>query len=299
MTVAISRRRRRRAPRPWSAPRPATPRPRRRRTPPGPGCCRRAGARRARSRPASWPRRSCTAPRCCRSTATSTTACELARKLADDYPVALVNSVNPVRIEGQKTAAFEIVDVLGDAPDVHVLPVGNAGNISAYWHGYTQYASAGKATRTPADVGLPGRGRRAAGARPAGARPRDRGHRDPDRQPRLVEAGRGRARRVRRADRGRHRRADPRRAGVLAARGRRLRRAGVGGRRRRACWPSSDRGEIESGLQIVVTVTGHGLKDIDTALSGRSGSGRGRDGRLLVAASVCGLMATRVRSGHA
>jgi threonine synthase len=57
----------------------------------------------------------------------------LARGLSEEYPVALVNSVNPFRIEGQKTAAFEIVDTLGDAPDVHCLPVGNAGNITAYW----------------------------------------------------------------------------------------------------------------------------------------------------------------------
>ncbi|QMU72537.1 threonine synthase [Streptacidiphilus sp. P02-A3a] len=64
----------------------------------------------------------------------------LARDLSDKYPVALVNSVNPVRIEGQKTAAFEIVDMLGDAPDIHVLPVGNAGNITAYWKGYREYA---------------------------------------------------------------------------------------------------------------------------------------------------------------
>lgn len=64
----------------------------------------------------------------------------LARELADTYPVALVNSVNPYRLAGQKTAAFEIVDDLGDAPDLHVLPVGNAGNISAYWMGYTEYA---------------------------------------------------------------------------------------------------------------------------------------------------------------
>ena len=64
---------------------------------------------------------------------------ELARKLAAEYPVALVNSVNPDRLQGQKTAAFEIVDELGDAPDVHCLPVGNAGNITAYWKGYTEY----------------------------------------------------------------------------------------------------------------------------------------------------------------
>ncbi|WP_051839222.1 threonine synthase [Streptomyces sp. NRRL F-5126] len=73
----------------------------------------------------------------------------LARSLADNYPVSLVNSVNPARIEGQKTAAFEIVDALGDAPDLHVLPVGNAGNITAYWKGYKEYAADGPAARTP------------------------------------------------------------------------------------------------------------------------------------------------------
>jgi threonine synthase len=64
---------------------------------------------------------------------------DLCRDLSKNYPVTLVNSVNPFRIEGQKTAAFEIVDVLGGAPDVHCLPVGNAGNITAYWKGYTEY----------------------------------------------------------------------------------------------------------------------------------------------------------------
>jgi threonine synthase len=68
---------------------------------------------------------------------------KLARELADRYPVALVNSVNPYRIEGQKTAAFEIVDGLGVAPDIHCLPVGNAGNITAYWLGYREYAAEG------------------------------------------------------------------------------------------------------------------------------------------------------------
>jgi threonine synthase len=63
----------------------------------------------------------------------------LARDLSEHYPVALVNSVNPDRIEGQKTAAFETCDVLGAAPDVHCLPVGNAGNITAYWRGYVEY----------------------------------------------------------------------------------------------------------------------------------------------------------------
>ena len=77
----------------------------------------------------------------------------LARKLASAYPVELVNSVNPARIEGQKTASFEIVDVLGDAPDIHCLPVGNAGNITAYWRGYREYhrdsEQPGPATRLP------------------------------------------------------------------------------------------------------------------------------------------------------
>jgi threonine synthase len=82
---------------------------------------------------------------------------DLARGLSEKYPVALVNSVNPVRIEGQKTAAFEIVDALGDAPDIHVLPVGNAGNITAYWKGYREYAC-------PSPASVEGGGGRGAGA---------------------------------------------------------------------------------------------------------------------------------------
>jgi threonine synthase len=67
----------------------------------------------------------------------------VARDLAEHHPVSLVNSVNAYRIEGQKTAAFEVVDALGRAPDVHCLPVGNAGNITAYWKGYVEYAADG------------------------------------------------------------------------------------------------------------------------------------------------------------
>jgi len=78
----------------------------------------------------------------------------LASKLSLDYPVALVNSVNPDRLEGQKTAAFEIVAALGDAPDIHCLPVGNAGNISAYWMGYKEDHADGNATRTPRMFGF-------------------------------------------------------------------------------------------------------------------------------------------------
>jgi threonine synthase len=86
---------------------------------------------------------------------------ELARKTAADYPVTLVNSVNPVRIIGQKSAAFEICDELGEAPDVHCLPVGNAGNITAYWAGYSEYAADGVVKNTPRMFGF-----QAAGAAP-------------------------------------------------------------------------------------------------------------------------------------
>ncbi|MEV6904444.1 threonine synthase [Amycolatopsis sp. NPDC051372] len=86
---------------------------------------------------------------------------ELARKTSADYPVTLVNSVNPVRIAGQKTAAFEVCDALGQAPDIHCLPVGNAGNITAYWAGYSEYAEDGVVKNTPRMFGF-----QAAGAAP-------------------------------------------------------------------------------------------------------------------------------------
>lgn len=73
----------------------------------------------------------------------------IVRELSSNYPVALVNSVNPYRLQGQKTAAFEVIDALGDAPDIHVLPVGNAGNISAYWMGYNEYAGRTTAASLP------------------------------------------------------------------------------------------------------------------------------------------------------
>ena len=85
-------------------------------------------------------------------------ALEAVRDLTSRYPVALMNSVNPDRLEGQKTAAFEIVDVLGDAPDYLVLPVGNAGNITAYWKGFREYHSAGRSTRLPRMIGAQAEG---------------------------------------------------------------------------------------------------------------------------------------------
>lgn len=80
-------------------------------------------------------------------------ALAIVRDLSERYPVTLVNSVNPFRIEGQKTAAFEVVDQLGDAPDVLAIPVGNAGNITAYWKGFREYHEGGKATRLPRMLG--------------------------------------------------------------------------------------------------------------------------------------------------
>ena len=86
---------------------------------------------------------------------------DIARALGDNYPIALVNSVNPTRLQGQKTAAFEIVDALGDAPDIHCLPVGNAGNITAYWKGYKEYYKDGMSSQLPQMYGF-----QAAGAAP-------------------------------------------------------------------------------------------------------------------------------------
>ena len=81
--------------------------------------------------------------------------------MAADYPVALVNSVNPSASRGRRPRRSRSCDALGDAPDIHCLPVGNAGNITAYWMGYQEYEGAGDATRAPADVGF-----QAAGAAP-------------------------------------------------------------------------------------------------------------------------------------
>jgi threonine synthase len=80
-------------------------------------------------------------------------ALQLVRRIADEHPIVLVNSLNPYRIEGQKTGAFEICDVLGRAPDYHFIPVGNAGNITAYWRGYREYHQAGKVKSLPRMMG--------------------------------------------------------------------------------------------------------------------------------------------------
>ena len=88
-------------------------------------------------------------------------ALKLAREITDKYPITLVNSLNPYRIEGQKTGAFEICDVLGGPPDFHAIPVGNAGNITAYWKGYKEYFAYHKIKRLPRMIGF-----QAAGAAP-------------------------------------------------------------------------------------------------------------------------------------
>lgn len=76
-------------------------------------------------------------------------ALALVRDITASFPITLVNSVNPYRIEGQKTAAFEVCDALGDAPDILAIPVGNAGNITAYWKGFKQYVTEGRSSKTP------------------------------------------------------------------------------------------------------------------------------------------------------
>src|SRR5438552_8946401 len=88
-------------------------------------------------------------------------ALRIVRELGEGHEFVIVNSINPDRIAGQKTAAFEIVDVFGDAPDFHLLPIGNAGNITAYWAGYRDYKARGRSTKLPAMIGF-----QAAGAAP-------------------------------------------------------------------------------------------------------------------------------------
>lgn len=88
-------------------------------------------------------------------------ALDMVRELATRHPLTIVNSINPYRLEGQKTAAFEVCDVLGDAPDILAIPVGNAGNITAYWRGFREYHALGRSTRLPRMLGF-----EAAGAAP-------------------------------------------------------------------------------------------------------------------------------------
>lgn len=191
----------------------------------------------------------------------------LARGLSEKYPVALVNSVNPARIEGQKTAAFEIVDMLGDAPDIHVLPVGNAGNITAYWKGYCEYAAGGPATRTP----------RMWGFQASGAAPIVRGEpvRDPSTIATAIRIGNPAswtlAEQARDESDGfidsvtdrqilRAYRLLASREGVFVEPASAASVAGL--------LQAAEQGKVEPGRRIVCTVTGNGLKDPDWAVAG-------------------------------
>ncbi|MBW1599235.1 threonine synthase [Streptomyces sp. JJ38] len=191
----------------------------------------------------------------------------LARGLSDNYPVSLVNSVNPVRIEGQKTAAFEVVDRLGDAPDVHVLPVGNAGNITAYWKGYQEYAADGMASRTP----------RMWGFQAAGSAPIVRGEpvKDPQTIATAIRIGNPAswafAEAARDASGGLIDEVTDRQ--ILAAYRLLSAQEGVFVEPASAAsvaglLKAAEQGLVDTGQRIVCTVTGNGLKDPDWAVAG-------------------------------
>ena len=192
---------------------------------------------------------------------------ELARKTAAEHPVTLVNSVNRLRIEGQKTAAFEICDVLGAAPDVHCLPVGNAGNITAYWKGYAEYAADGLIPVTP----------RMFGFQAAGSAPLVRG--EPVTEPETIAtairigspaswegaqtaktASDGLFAAVSDDDILHAYRLMASREGVFVEPASASSVAGL--------LATAEDGRLPAGSKVVCTVTGHGLKDPDTALAG-------------------------------
>ncbi|MHB1613714.1 MAG: threonine synthase [Actinomycetes bacterium] len=199
----------------------------------------------------------------------------LARTLADRYPVALVNSVNPDRIQGQKTAAFEVVEALGDAPDIHCLPVGNAGNITAYWAGYTEYAQYTHAN--PATAPLASKRPRMWGFQAAGAAPIVAG--SPVAQPRTIAtairignpASWAQAVAARDESGGRVDAVTDREILVAyrllaAAEGvfvEPASAASVAG-----LLSAHARGLLDPGQRVVCTVTGHGLKDPEWAIAG-------------------------------
>jgi threonine synthase len=192
---------------------------------------------------------------------------ELARDLAEHYPVTLVNSVNPFRIQGQKTVALEIVEALGRAPDVHCIPVGNAGNITATWLGYSEAASLGLAPDRPRMLGF-----QAAGAAPLV-------HGRPVPKPSTIAT----AIRIGRPASGPQAlRAVQESAGALAAVTDReilaayrllAREEGVFAEMASAAsvaglLAAAARGEIRRGCLVVATLTGNGLKDPDWAVAG-------------------------------
>jgi threonine synthase len=189
----------------------------------------------------------------------------LARELAENYPILLVNSVNPYRLEGQKTAAFEVVDVLGSAPDLHAMPLGNAGNISAYHKGYREDLELGRIARLP----------RLWGVQAAGSAPFIAGH--PISKPETIAtairignpASWDLAQAAKRETDGAFaavsdsqilwmHRFLSQEAGVFVEPSSATGAAGL--------FSAKQRGELPKVDSIVVTVTGHGLKDPDWAL---------------------------------
>jgi threonine synthase len=205
----------------------------------------------------------------------------LARKLAEAYPVELVNSVNPARIQGQKTAAFEVVDLLGDAPDVHCLPVGNAGNITAYWQGYVEYATATAGAGAAPSPAAATRRPRMWGYQAAGAAPIVLGHPvdRPETIATAIRIGNPASWEQAVAARddsgglidavtdeeilGAHRLLSAR-EGVFVEPASAASVAGL--------LKSHRSGLLDPGLLVVATVTGHGLKDPQWALRGPDGS---------------------------
>lgn len=190
----------------------------------------------------------------------------VASKLALDYPVALVNSVNVDRLYGQQTAAFEIVEALGDAPDIHCLPVGNAGNITAYWLGYQADQAAGRARRLP----------RMFGFQAAGAAPIVRGEavRDPTTIATAIRIGSpaswAKAVDARDASGGRIDAVTDRQ--ILSAYRLLAREVGVFVELASAAGvagllAAAEAGHVPAGATVVCTLTGHGLKDPEWAIS--------------------------------
>lgn len=192
---------------------------------------------------------------------------DIVRDLSENYPIALVNSVNPYRLQGQKTGAFEIVDQLGDAPDIHMLPVGNAGNISAYWMGFKEALEHGDATHLPKIWGV-----QAAGAAPFVA-----GHpiKDPETVATAIRIGKPASWDLATAARdesgGWIRAVSD--TQILNAQARLAADVGVFVEPASAApiaglLAAAALGEVPKGATITCTVTGNGLKDTATALAG-------------------------------
>ena len=216
-------------------------------------------------------------------------ALSLLRLLTAKYDVYLVNSVNPARLQGQKTAAFEVVDFLGDAPDFHLLPVGNAGNIAAYWLGWSEYAAAGRATKRPVI-----RGFQAAGAAPLveGAPVAN-----PETKATAIRIGNPASWKLAEAARdesgGRFAKVSDEQ--ILAAQAELARRDGVFVEPASAAGVAGllqelAAGESYAGTTVVITVTGHGLKDTATALEGKAALDTVIDAEVDAAAAAAGLI---------